>query len=241
MHRRLENQTVDPSLETVELNLRPLGGEIIEVRPRSSDVWVLRDVFLRGSIHLPPPQVAGDDLGVIWDLGANVGLTMADMAVRYPSARLYGVELDEANVELARRNLAAWRDRCTVVHGAVWERDGEISYAALPTGHELAFSATDEPRGGTRQAPAWSLGTLFDRYTPEGRIDYVKIDIEGAERQVLKAATGWPVRVRALQVEVHGEYAVDECARDLEALGFETTVFSGEHGPVSGVRASAGA
>lgn len=239
MHRRLENLSSrwDPSTETVELRLRPLGGLPVHVRPRSSDRWVLRDVFLRRGVHLPPPPLDEQDLRCIWDLGSNVGLTVAHMAARFPRAKIYGVELDEENAKLARRNVAAWGDRCEVIRGAVWAEDGEVGYAPLREGDELSFSASaDTTRGDDPRVPAWSLNTLFGRYTPDGAIDYVKMDIEGAEREVLTTGTEWARRVRGLRVEVHDGYALDDCARDLQALGFETSIWPGVHGPVTGVR-----
>jgi FkbM family methyltransferase len=76
--------------------------------------------------HLPSPEVHAPR--IIWDLGANIGLTVAHLAFRFPHARVLGVELDEENVALARRNVAPWADRCGVIHAAVWPSDGEVQY-----------------------------------------------------------------------------------------------------------------
>lgn len=48
---------------------------------------------------------------MIVDLGANLGITVADNARRYPEAQIIAVELDPENAELARRNTAPWADR----------------------------------------------------------------------------------------------------------------------------------
>ncbi len=50
----------------------------------------------------------------------------------------------------------------------------------------------------------------------------MKVDVEGAERDLLKKNTQWAARVCALKVEVHGAYSVSECRRDLAAIGFLT-------------------
>jgi hypothetical protein len=65
--------------------------------------------------------------------------------------------------------------------------------------------------------------TLIDRYAGGRDVDYVKLDIEGAERDLLTANTGWAARVRCISVEVHSPYRVEECLRDLAALGFRTS------------------
>jgi hypothetical protein len=53
-------------------------------------------------------------------------------------------------------------------------------------------------------------------------IDFVKMDIEGAERMVLRDAGRWAARVGCISVEVHPPYSVDECEQDLQAAGFRT-------------------
>jgi hypothetical protein len=48
------------------------------------------------------------------------------------------------------------------------------------------------------------------------------MDIEGAERDVLRDAGAWVEGVRSIKAEVHGSYTVDECMADLNRLGFST-------------------
>jgi DNA primase len=51
-------------------------------------------------------------------------------------------------------------------------------------------------------------------------VAFVKMDIEGAERAVLRDAAGWAPLVDALSVEVHPPYDLARCRADVEALGF---------------------
>jgi hypothetical protein len=56
------------------------------------------------------------------------------------------------------------------------------------------------------------------------QVDFVKMDIEGAEKEVLGAAGAWIGKVRCLKVEVHPEkastpYTVAACTKDLEKHG----------------------
>jgi FkbM family methyltransferase len=37
------------------------------------------------------------------------------------------------------------------------------------------------------------------------RVDFVKMDIEGAEREVLRRNTRWTLRVHSIKVEAHGD------------------------------------
>jgi FkbM family methyltransferase len=221
----------------VALRLRPLGGRTVLVRPSTSDVDTVWGTFARG-YHRPPDELAGRPIGLILDLGANIGLTMADLAVRFPQARVVGIELDGENALLARANLAPWRDRCEVVHGAVWTSDTDVFYAPLPghtAGHRIGGTGSDLP-AGTVRVPAFSLDTLLDRHAPDGPVDYMKMDVEGAESALLSEAVEWAHRVACMKVEVHHPYGVDECMRDMRALGFETRTDPRHWGCVIGVR-----
>jgi FkbM family methyltransferase len=201
------------------LRLRSLGGAEVVVRPGTSDLGTVRGTFAR-HYHLPPPELGAP--GTIWDLGANIGLTMAHFARLYPRARVLGVELDEDNVALARRNVAAWADRCRVIHAAVWASDGEVHYRGWPGGtsnYQVTGPAEEPGREGGKPVRAVSLAELMREHG--GPVDYVKVDIEGAERELLRDGAGWAESVRCIKVELHGDYAPQECVADLRRLGFE--------------------
>jgi FkbM family methyltransferase len=217
----------------VRVRLRPLEGREFLLRPSTSDADTVWGTFA-GHYHLPPAEASQPRL--IWDLGANIGLTMADMAVRFPSARIVGVEIDRENVELARRNLRPWADRCEVLEAGIWPEDGEIRYHRLvggTAGHHVADVPDD---AGVVIAPAVSPGTLLARSGPQAVVDFAKIDIEGAERELLRKGTEWTARVRTITVEVHEPYTAQECERDLQALGFQTRIDPRHWACVVGIR-----
>ncbi len=207
------------------------------MRPSTSDVDTVWGTFA-GRYHLPPPEVAGEGLGLVWDLGANIGLTMADIAERHPGARVVGVELDAENAALARSNLEPWAERCEVIEAAVYPRDGEMRYlrlAGATSGHHLT-PAPMEADPAVTPVHAISPLSLLALDGAGAVVDYAKIDVEGAERELLREETGWASRVRSVNVEVHDPYTVEECEADLAALGFETRVDPRHWACVIGVR-----
>lgn len=237
-----ETEHRSDSQALVELRLKPLGGIPVSVRPGTADVDTVWAAFMRGH-HRPPPAVAGAAPRRIWDLGCNIGLTMADLAVRFPNAEIVGVELDEANATLARSNLAPWADRCQVIHAAVWPEDGEVWYhrwAGATSGYRVAVPERQAQREGPT-VPAISASSLLERNGgPERRVDYVKVDVEGAERELLRQNTGWAERVGALKVEVHEPYTVEECLADVRGLGFAAERAPRHPACVVGIRAKPG-
>ncbi len=218
----------DGSVSLARLRVRPLGGREVLVRPGTSDVAIFWDTFAR-RYHLPPSELGTPH--VILDLGANIGLTMAYFACRYPHARVLGVELDADNVALARRNIAAWADRCEVIHAAVWRSDGVVHYRGSPGGTS-GYQVTDMTAGTPVRAV--SIATLLREYGED--VDYMKVDVEGAERVLLQDGIDWPEKVRCVKVELHGDYTSDECEADLRSLGYNTRPHSHRWSYVIGMR-----
>jgi FkbM family methyltransferase len=160
----------------------------------------------------------------ILDLGANIGVTVADLAALYPDARILGVELDGDNFELARQNTARWADRVAIVHGAVWTEDGHIAYGGDSGEHAYrVVPAMKSESSVIAEVPAFSMSTLIDRLAADGSVDYVKMDVEGAEAFLLAGGSAWGERVRCIKVEVHLPYDVASCSRELERMGFAVT------------------
>lgn len=202
--------------------VRELGGQLVTVRRRTSDRATFVDVF-RDKPHLPLGLPG--DLSLIWDLGANIGLTMASYAHRFPGVRVVGVELDAGNAAVARHNTAAWRERCEVIVGAVWTDPGTIGIKRT-VGHESGFRI--ERDGSEAQ-----VVTLNDLIRTTGVPDLVKMDIEGAERQVLSRHVEWAAHVPAILVECHADYTPDLCGITLSALGFKPRILRPKHGRAS--------
>ena len=66
----------------------------------------------------------------------------------------------------------------------------------------------------------------------------MKMDIEGAERRVLRENTEWAASVHAIKVELHPPYSVSDCSADLQKLGFKTAVDRKHPACVIGTRAT---
>ncbi|MDR6635542.1 FkbM family methyltransferase [Phyllobacterium sp. 1468] len=201
---------------TILFRVRSLGHQPISVRPGTSDLVVLYETF-GASYDAPPPILSREKATRIWDLGANIGLTVALYAAAFPLARISAVELDAANADLARINTITFGSRCEIITGAVWFEDAEIDYI-IETGMEHGAHVTEATNSTTRKSPAWSLNTLFKN---DDLIDFVKMDIEGAEALVLTRNTEWSTKVACLKVECHSPYTVTQAVADLEPLGYE--------------------
>ena len=94
--------------------------------------------------------------------------------------------------------------------------------------------------GGSTKVPAVTVDSLIEELGVD-EVDYVKMDIEGAEKEVLANAGSWLPRVRSIKVEVHPEkastlYTLSNCMDDLERHGFRCSVGTHHHACVIGLR-----
>ena len=217
----------------VALRLRALGGREFLVRSGTGDRGAVIATFSH-RFHVPSLD---RQPALIWDLGANTGTTMAHLAVLFESARIVGVELDAGNADLCRRNIAEWPERCSVITAAVWPDDGEVVYDRDVISEQAYQVSEVEPddRATRATVTALSLNTLLGRMEG-GAVDFVKMDIEGAESAVLRQNTEWAAAVTVINVEVHAPYAVEDCATDLRALGFLATIDPRHDAAVWGTR-----
>lgn len=180
----------------------------LAIRPGSTDGSVVWSI-LAGATHLPLATVPS----LVWDLGANIGVAAADIHARFPAATVVAVEPDPENAQLARRNAPS----CEIIQAAVWTATQPLRFESVPT-RETGAKVSES---GGLEVQGLSLDDLAARTGPP---DFVKMDVEGAERRLLNGPCLWSASVREIRVECHGSYAPADCARDLERLGFAARV-----------------
>lgn len=187
----------------------------VHLRPWTTDRIVFWQVFNDHEYDI--------DLGrpaTIVDAGANIGLTALLFANRYPEARILCIEPDPANFALLAQNIAPY-DRVTAMQAGLWSHRAYLRIDnpdADPWGFRVteADGPTDLPAIGVAEA----LDTLGVDY-----LDVLKVDIEGAELEVLSRSEGWIDRIGTLIVETH-DWVRPGCSAALaavaEAGGFRT-------------------
>jgi FkbM family methyltransferase len=173
----------------------------VTLRLGTSDAEVFSQVFVERHYDAPYLPVAATR---IVDLGANIGLASVFFAARYPAARIVAVEPDPENFKLAGENLAGLP--VTLHRAAAWPEDGVVSLEyGMFEGESLGAWGVQvvAGAGGVR---AVSMPTLLEQAGFD-EVDYLKIDIEGAERELFgSGAERWLRRVRLFSVETHDRF-----------------------------------
>lgn len=143
-----------------------------------SDLGVLHEVFVIEQYKL---NDTAKEPKLIFDLGANVGYTILYFRSIFPTARIIAVEALPQTVLKLQKNIAD-QDNIEVVAKAVTDRSGSVTFYDYPASSMSSSMVRRHDQANSYQVPAITLNDLVTTYGPP---DLIKIDIEGAEYQVL--------------------------------------------------------
>jgi len=202
--------------ELISFGLKETKGNPLFLRPNTTDAKVLRDTFI-WKYHVPPFPL--EENSTILDLGANVGYTMVHFAYLYNKSKIIGVELDKSNCILAQKNLEPIKNQCTIINAGIWSKNGIISYGGDKEWEFKILSdlETTESKGTVETK---TIETILNDYNIE-KVDFMKIDIEGAEKEIFEHPENWINRIKSIKMEIHPPATFEWCFNILEKHGFQ--------------------
>jgi FkbM family methyltransferase len=190
-------------------------GILIHYRPGGSDVEnITKKLLKRESEYWLPPQFQPR---TILDLGANIGMASVDFAFRYPAASITAIEPVEANFRLLEKNIAGFPN-IRARQAAVGREDARAALRGAGQSFHAQPWSEESARAGREQITVRGINSLIDELGLE-QIDLIKIDVEGAEYDVL--TTLKPALLQNVQWivgELHG-------VRDFALLDYLSTWF----------------
>lgn len=190
----------------------------LTLRRGSSDFAVFRQVILEDQYNLP--EISEPEY--IVDAGANIGLSSVVFLERYPRCQVVAIEPDPQNYEIATKNLECYGERCRVLPIALWSSSGTVAVQRGNFRDGLDWScqtvAVCEPEQTTVNASTMTALLLKAGFP---RIDFLKVDIEGAELQVFgEGDTSFLERTQCCATECHDSLRVDVYCQTMSRYGF---------------------
>jgi FkbM family methyltransferase len=149
--------------------------------------------------------------GFVVDAGGYIGDSAALYLSQWPNCKCLVLE-PSSNHEMAAENLAPYGDRAMLFRAFL--------------GREPGFGCVEEAAVGSRMAncsgdiPIMSMEQIL-ALAPEGRIDVLKVDIEGAELDLLRPPISWIDRVQMIVIELHGSEAEVSVRKWMCDYGFD--------------------
>lgn len=166
---------------------------------------------------------------VVFDLGVYAGLTTLEFSRQVgPRGKVYGFEADEANFAAASENVETHRgfggaDNVTLIPKAVWSHDDGLAFSSEGAMGSGAVAVLGSKRGKVVQAPTTTLSS-FCREHQIGRLDFIKMDVEGAEIEILESSRKLlPEFKPRLVIEPHmvgAGLTTERCCAILKEIGY---------------------
>lgn len=167
-------------------------GKPIEVPDSASFISTFHQIF-EAQIYRFQPNT---DRPFILDCGANIGLSVIYFKQLYPQSIIVAFEPDREIFETLCRNVASFGyDDVRFVNKAVWNSETEFDFTRDGSDAGRLSLPNDQP---TNVVKTVRLKDYLNH-----KIDLLKLDIEGAETQVLQDCADVLNNVEALFVEYH--------------------------------------
>ncbi|MCH8343216.1 MAG: FkbM family methyltransferase [Planctomycetes bacterium] len=186
------------------LTVRMRTGHRLHLRGGSHDHLVFREIYLKDQYRVSRHEA--ETWQCVVDLGANVGLFTSRVAEQ--AERVICYEPIPENFAQLRRNIEGLSNVAPVQEAV----DGKTGMMRLhfPQANEATGQFAKYPQPEIHlpesfiEVPCITLDELFDRHRIES-CDLLKIDVEGAEYDILYAASD---RTYARILRIYGEYHI---------------------------------
>ena len=207
-----------PRMRSLHFRLR--NGQRLALK--SETRFLLNEIYLDRVYDLP--GVDYSNCTKVLDLGGNVGLFALYVASRSARAQIFSFEPSSENLSLLRRNLEANPDhaqRIRVLPFAVGSSCGRVTLYLRGTPAEYSTAGDNKSSTRREEVQCVDVASIFELCEVD-EFDIAKIDIEGAERELLNAASDEQLRrFKAIVLEWHYSWeALEQVASRFSSIGF---------------------
>lgn len=195
---------------------------VFEIPDALSFIWQFKEIFVEEYYKF---QTSSEN-PVIYDCGANVGTSCAFFKYYYPNSRIVAFEPNQKIAEYFEKNIKknSFGD-IEFIKKAVW-----INEQGVDLGIDEADASSIHLQQNKSKVQSVRLKDFLEK---EKRIDMLKIDIEGAEIEVLKDCKNSLENVKNLFVEYHSykdnPQKLSELTNVLESAGYRYFILQPEN------------
>lgn len=187
------------SAEEVEVKWK---GRHYHIRKHSSDFKVFRSVAVFGQYNVS--KITSDNVKTIVDLGSNIGFSVMHFKSKFPDAHVIAVEPEKTNYDMLVKNVKGYSN-VDCLQNAIWYAKKNLGIFDSGMG-EYGFRVVDGNQKLVGSVDGITMDDIISRYNIE-TIDILKIDIEGAEKELFTYNyESWLPKVRCIVIELHDIY-----------------------------------
>ena len=148
-----------------------------------------------------------NEINTVLDLGANIGLASVYFSEQFPQATIIAVEPDVNNFKMLEIN-AKNSSRIKTLQKAIWHDNRNVKVVSdFRDGKDWSKRVSETSESGAELNVQTTTITEILNSEHIEVLDFLKIDIEGAEKEILNRNVNVDFldRVRVLCIEIHDE------------------------------------
>lgn len=190
---------IDEIFRRERLRMITINKINIYVRTNTSDL----NVAINSLFQKEYESIRCSNPSNIIDAGANIGTSAIFFANKYPDARIFALEPEESNFEILIKNTSQYKN-IIPIKAAIWGVAAKRVIQYRFTGH-WGYTVSDthnKTKSTGQEVDCTTIGSLMEKYNIE-KIDLLKMDIEGGEKDVLENSSDWIGSVRIITIELH--------------------------------------
>jgi FkbM family methyltransferase len=176
-----------------------LHKKFIWIRLGTTDVDVIFSVFIKKEYDFP--QITNPKF--IIDAGAYCGYSPLYFSENYPDATIIAIEPLASNYSMLKMNCKNNKN-IFLINKALWSETTTVEMCDRGTGFwGFAVTGFVEPNSEVKYLVfTTTIDEIMDMYKIS-KIDLLKIDIEGAEKEVFENCVNWIEKVDGIAIELH--------------------------------------
>jgi FkbM family methyltransferase len=180
----------------IEISARNAASKIY-LRNSTTDVHTFYDIFTNHEYDID----FGFTPETIIDCGANTGLVTVFYKSKYPKSKIIAIEPERSNFEMLVKNTASFNNvHC--LKNAVWGNEGFIEISDPGFGN-WGFITNETKNESETSVKTVTIKGIMQKFELQN-IDVLKIDIEGAEKEVFESADKeWLSKTKVILIELH--------------------------------------
>jgi FkbM family methyltransferase len=181
----------------IKITNRKKFKEPLFLRNNITDFYIFEEIYIDEpfkSLDFTPK--------IIIDLGANIGLSTIYFKNRFPKSKVFSVEPEEKNFVMLLKNTSNYNNIFIFKKG-IWSKKANLKIINKNS-NSSAFIVKETSKKKTLEGI--SLNDLCHKYKIS-KIDLLKIDIEGTEKEILSKNYEWLGKTKFIFIESHERFS----------------------------------
>ena len=181
-----------------------------DLKIRTSDSSVFEQIIINKEYEAITDIIKNKNINLrtVIDAGANIGLTSIYFARHYPMCEIIALEPNTATYARCLKNISLNNiETIELIKKGLWSRTTKLKAdQSFRDGEDWSFRLVEASNNEDAQFETISVDDII-RVNKLERIDFLKIDIEGGEKEIFNTQNNldWLKKVNIIAVEIHNE------------------------------------